>query len=195
MTISAVQYASGFRADLEPRSAEAAHKFDALFVVDAIQALGVTPIDVKKQGIDAAAGASHKWLLAPEGAGWLWLSDRARSRIEPTLVGWISVEDPNNFADTEQDYRRGTLAWESGTFASSLFYALEVCLKILLEKGVENSAAHLERLTDFLCDNLDKSKYRVISSRQLRKNRQLFVSKVLTEFLPMKFIIRWKHKR
>lgn len=164
VTISAVQFASGFRADLKKIS-EAAHKVDALFVVDGIQALGVTPIDVQAQGIDALAGASHKWLLAPEGAGYLYLSERARNRIEPTLVGWISVENPDDFADIEQNYRGGTLAWESGTFASSLFYALEVSLNLLLENGVENSATHLGNLTDFLCESLDTTKYEIISSR------------------------------
>jgi selenocysteine lyase/cysteine desulfurase len=68
VAISHVQYASGFRMDLE-RLGRLARQHDALFVVDAIQALGVVPIDVEAEFIDVAAGASHKWLLAPEGVG------------------------------------------------------------------------------------------------------------------------------
>ena len=59
VAISHVQYASGFRVDLE-RLGRAARRHDALFVVDAIQALGVVPTDVEAELIDVAAGASHK---------------------------------------------------------------------------------------------------------------------------------------
>src|SRR5204863_9052147 len=90
VTISHVQFASGFRADLE-RLGRAARRHDSLLVVDVIQALGVVPIDVEAELVDVAAGAGHKWLLSPEGVGYLYLSDRARERIQPTLVGWISV--------------------------------------------------------------------------------------------------------
>src|SRR6185503_12745172 len=95
VAISQVQYASGFRADLE-RIGLAARAVDALLVVDVIQALGVVPIDVQSELVDVAAGACHKWLLTPEGVGFLYLSDRARERIQPTLVGWISVPDPDD---------------------------------------------------------------------------------------------------
>ncbi|HWF88563.1 MAG TPA: aminotransferase class V-fold PLP-dependent enzyme, partial [Pyrinomonadaceae bacterium] len=88
VAISHVQYASGFRMDLE-RLGRVARQHDALFVVDSIQALGVVPTDVEAEFVDVAAGASHKWLLAPEGVGYLYLSDRARERIQPTLVGWV----------------------------------------------------------------------------------------------------------
>ncbi|HEV8168392.1 MAG TPA: aminotransferase class V-fold PLP-dependent enzyme, partial [Pyrinomonadaceae bacterium] len=76
VAISHVQYASGFRTDLA-RLGQVARRHDALFVVDTIQALGVVPTDVEAEFIDVAAGASHKWLLAPEGVGCLFLSERA----------------------------------------------------------------------------------------------------------------------
>ena len=103
VSISAVQFASGFRADLE-RIGEAAQKVDALFSVDIIQGLGAMQFDLPAQLVDIASGASHKWLVAPEGCGILYLSDKARERIKPTLVGWISVEEPWDFDDYEQAF-------------------------------------------------------------------------------------------
>ena len=120
VAISHVQYASGFRADLE-RIGRAARTHDALLVVDVIQAMGVMPIDVESKLIDVAAGAGHKWLLSPEGVGLLYLSDRARERMEPTLVGWISVPEPEDYDNFEQGWNRGALAWETGTGPSALF--------------------------------------------------------------------------
>ncbi|HEY5445202.1 MAG TPA: aminotransferase class V-fold PLP-dependent enzyme, partial [Pyrinomonadaceae bacterium] len=65
ITISHVQYASGFRSDLE-RLGRLAREHDALLVVDVIQSLGVLPMSVESELVDAAAGAGHKWLMAPE---------------------------------------------------------------------------------------------------------------------------------
>jgi selenocysteine lyase/cysteine desulfurase len=127
VTISHVQYASGYRTDLE-RIARAIRAQDGLLVVDVIQSLGVVPIDVEAQLVDVAAGACHKWLLTPEGVGFLYLSDRARERIQPTLVGWVSVPNPDDTDNFEQGWNRGTLPWESGTSPVGLMHGLEASL-------------------------------------------------------------------
>ena len=164
VAISSVQYASGFRADLE-RIGRAARAVDALFCVDIIQGFGALPYDLPAQFVDAACGASHKWLCAPEGCGWIYLSDRARNRVKPTLVGWISVETPWNFADREQPFKSTALAWESGTGCSALFYGLEQSLKLLHQTGSANIEKYLYELTDSLCDGLDGKNYEIVSSR------------------------------
>ncbi len=180
VSISAVQFATGFRAELE-RIGRAARAVDALFAVDIIQALGTTPLDLPAQYVDIASGASHKWLCAPEGCGILYVSDRARERVEPTLVGWISVETPWDFDDTEQDFKHNTLAWESGTGASSLFYGLEESLKLLIDAGAENIETHLETLTDMLCESVPANKYKIVSSRAKTEKSQIVCLEPLGE--------------
>lgn len=172
VSISAVQFASGFRADLE-RIGEAARKVDALFAVDIIQGFGAMPFNLPAQMVDIASGASHKWLVAPEGCGMLYLSDKARERVKPTLVGWISVEEPWDFDDHEQNYKPNALAWESGTGGSALFYGLEESLKLLNEAGVENIENYLEELIDFLCELLAGKNYEIISSREKGEKSQI----------------------
>jgi len=164
VAISAVQFASGFRADLE-RIGKAARDVDALFAVDIIQALGACGFDLPAQYVDIASSASHKWLCAPEGCGFLFVSDRARERIEPSFVGWISVETPWDFADREQPFKPNALAWESGTGTSSLFYGLEQSLKLLTETGLDRIESYLDDLSDFLCDSLADKNYEILSSR------------------------------
>jgi selenocysteine lyase/cysteine desulfurase len=164
VAISAVQFGSGFRADLE-RIGRAARAVDALFAVDIIQGFGAMPLDLPASLVDAAAGASHKWLCSPEGCGILYLSDRARERIEPTLVGWISVVDPWDFEATEQPFKPNALAWETGGDNSSLFYGLEQSLKLLHETGIGKIAVYLEELTDYLCELLAGKNYEIVSSR------------------------------
>ncbi len=183
VSISAIQYGSGFRADLE-RIGRAARAVDALFVVDIIQAFGVMPFDLEAQMVDAAAGASHKWLCSPEGCGILHLSDRARERIEPTLVGWISVGEPFDFEDTEQSYKPNALAWETGTGSISLFYGLEQSVKLLQETGVEKIQIYLEELTDYLCELLAGKNYEIVSSRTKDEKSQIICIKHLGGLTP-----------
>ncbi|HJU94086.1 MAG TPA: aminotransferase class V-fold PLP-dependent enzyme [Pyrinomonadaceae bacterium] len=172
VAISHVQYASGFRTDLN-RLGRVARQQDALFVVDAIQALGVIPTDVEAELVDVAAGAGHKWLLAPEGVGYLYLSDRARDRIEPTLVGWISVPDPEDYFNFDQGWNRGTLAWETGTGPTALIHGLKESLRLLTNHGVQNIANYLEELTDYLCERLKEKSYEVVSSRAPGEKSQI----------------------
>jgi cysteine desulfurase/selenocysteine lyase len=172
VAISQVQYASGFRANLE-RVGRAARRHDALLVVDMIQAMGVVPTSVEAELVDVAAAAGHKWLLAPEGVGILYLSDRARERLKPTLVGWISVPNPEDYENFEQEWNRGALAWETGTGPSALIHGLEASLRLLLETGVERIAGHLEQLTDYLCQRLQDRDYQIVSSRQASEKSQI----------------------
>jgi cysteine desulfurase/selenocysteine lyase len=172
IAISHVQYASGFRADLE-RLARIARRRDALLVVDVIQSLGVLPLNVEDELVDVAAGASHKWLLGPEGVGYLYLSDRARERIQPTLVGWVSVPNPEDYNNFEQEWNTGTLAWETGTGPASLIHGVNASLELLKDTRVERIAAYLETLTDFLCEKLKSKGYRVISARDVGQKSQI----------------------
>lgn len=164
VAISHVQYASGFKLDVE-RLGRFVRQRDALFVVDTIQALGVVPTNVEAQYIDVAAGGGHKWLLTPEGVAYLYLSDRARERIQPTLVGWISVPDPDDYFNFEQGWNRGTLAWETGTGPAALLHGFKASLDLLSGFGAQNAAHYLEELTDYLCERLKPTNYDIVSSR------------------------------
>lgn len=172
VTISHVQYASGFRMDLE-RLGRLARRHNALLVVDVIQALGVIPTNVDAELIDVAAGASHKWLMAPEGVGYLYLSDRARERIQPTLVGWVSVPEPEDFQNYEQGWKEGALAWETGTGAAALIYGLTASLELLTGVGAPTIGSYLEALTDQLCEGLRSRSYEVVSSRAKEEKSQI----------------------
>ena len=172
VAISHVQFASGFRIDLQ-RLGRIVRQHDALFVVDVIQALGVIPTHVEAEFVDVAAGAGHKWLMAPEGVGYLYLSDRARERIQPTLVGWISVPNPDDYLNFEQGWNKGTLAWETGTGPASLFYGFKASLELLTSHGVQRIGNYLEELTDRLCEGLRGKQYEIVSSRAPGEKSQI----------------------
>lgn len=193
VAISHVQYGSGFRADLE-RIGRVARAHDALLVVDVIQGMGALPLNVAAELIDVAAGACHKWLLTPEGVGLLYLSDRARERIEPALVGWMSVTNPEDYGNFEQEWKPGALAWETGTGPTALIHGLEASLRLLTETGIERIAAHLTELTDYLCERLSGRDYEILSSRRAGEKSQIVCIRHQDQWGPMELYAHLKRQ-
>jgi len=191
VAISHVQYASGFRTDLE-RLGRLARLHDALLVVDVIQSLGVIPLNVETDLIDAAAGACHKWLLTPEGVGFLYLSDRARDRIQPTLVGWTSVPNPEDYSNFDQQWNPGALAWETGTGPTALIHGLDASLRLISSAGIGSIASYLEQLTDHLCNALKTGNYDIVSSRLPGEKSQIVCIRHRGDLSPMALYSRLK---
>jgi selenocysteine lyase/cysteine desulfurase len=111
--------------------------------------------------------------LTPEGVGLLYLSARARERIQPTLVGWTSVPNPEDYGNFEQGWNQGTLAWETGTAPIALIHGLEASLKLLQKVGIRLIEAYLQALTDYLCERLQNSQYEIVSSRRPGEKSQI----------------------
>jgi selenocysteine lyase/cysteine desulfurase len=90
VAFSLVQSATGEVAPLRDIVA-AARAHDALVIADASQACGWLPVSVA--GIDALACAAYKWLMAPRGAAFGYLSPRLRERMRPLAANWYGGAD------------------------------------------------------------------------------------------------------
>lgn len=165
VTISWVQFGSGFRSNLA-RIGKFCRERDIIFVVDAIQGLGGLNLDVERDDVDAFAADAHKYLLGPEGAALLYVSDRVIDRIKPTVLGWTSVKDYENHLDYKLDYRDGALRFECGTLNSAGVYGLGAAIDLFLEVGAEEIETYLLGLTDYLSEKLTGRGYNVFSSRR-----------------------------
>ena len=136
LTISHVEFASGFRNDLGALSALCQARGIAFFV-DAIQGLGPLTIDVKKTPIDFLAADGHKWLLGPEGAGLLYIACEWIERLRPIGVGWKSVVGSYNDPAAGFTLKPDASRWEGGTFAMAPLQAFARSLELFLEIGPE----------------------------------------------------------
>ena len=85
--------------------------------MDAIQGLGVFPIDVQKTPIDALAADGHKWLLGPEGAGIGYVRREWVERLHPIGVGAFSVVSPWAFSTIDFTLKPHAGRWEGGATA------------------------------------------------------------------------------
>lgn len=148
LTISHVEWASGFRNDLDA-IAELCHARGVALFVDAIQGLGPLTIDVDRTPIDFLAADGHKWLLGPEGAGVLFVRKAWIERLRPILVGWHSVTASYNVPGIHFNLKPNAQRWEGGTFnmpgiqafGASLGLILEIGPSLVSERALDRAAA------------------------------------------------------
>jgi len=147
VSVSWIGYANGCRRDLDAIS-QIAHRHEALFFVDAIQGLGVFPLDISKTPIDCLAADGHKWMLGPEGAGVAYLRPACLARLRPTGVGWNSVVHAGDFSRIELNLKTSAARYEGGSHNMAGFIALGASLNLLLELGIEQVAETILEFTD-----------------------------------------------
>lgn len=164
VTISWVQFASGFRADLA-RIGNYCRGRGIIFVVDAIQGLGALKLDVERDCVDAFAADAHKYLLGPEGIALLYVSDRVIESINPTVVGWTSVKEYENYLEYDLNYREGAGRFECGTLNTAGVYGLKAAIELFLEVGPAQIESYIMELTAGLVEKLKAKGYNVVSSR------------------------------
>lgn len=154
VAVSAVQFQSGLRMPLA-RMAERVHAHGALLFVDAVQACGMVPLDVARDGVDFLASGAHKWLMGLEGAGFVYATDEAARLLVPRVAGWLSHERPVDFLIEgpgrlayDKPIRSEIGFLELGNLSATAFAALEASLDAILELGVEAIFAHVQKLHD-----------------------------------------------
>ena len=91
VAISFVSWANGFTHDLKT-VADLAHANGALVYVDLVQGVGSRPVDVVAAGVDFAANASYKWLMADLGVGFLYArQDRLGREFQRAQYGFRQI--------------------------------------------------------------------------------------------------------
>ena len=164
VSLSWVGYAHGYRHDVAA-CAEVVHQQGALLLVDAIQGLGVFPIDVAEAGIDFLAADGHKWLLGPEGAGVLYVRREHLDRLRPLGIGWNSVVRSFDFQTIELKLKPNAARYEGGSLNMVGIHGLGASLELLLRYGPAQLAARILELTDLACERLQQAGGVIASDR------------------------------
>ena len=165
VALSAVEYASGFRNDLDTMGALCRER-GIYFFVDAIQSLGAFPLDVQQTPIDFLAADGHKWLLSPQGAGLFYVRRELVERLHAVGVGWNSVVGARNFASIDFRLKPHAGRWESGTMYVGALMGLGATLELLLDIGIPAIAERVIQVTDYLCEQVRRRGWDVYSSRR-----------------------------
>jgi cysteine desulfurase/selenocysteine lyase len=166
VTVSWIGFATGYRQDVA-KIVEIAHQRGAFMFLDAIQGLGVFPLDVNKLGIDFMAADGHKWLLGPEGAGIAYIRRENLNRLRPIGPGWHSVAPGQDYTHIELNLRNAAARYEGGSQNNAGFLAFGASLELLSELGIGNIAASVIDITDKACERLAKIGAKVVSDRRM----------------------------
>ncbi len=149
LSISFVQFATGFRSDLGVIG-RLCRERDVLFCVDAIQGLGVFPVDVRAMQIDFLSADGHKWLCAPEGAAIFYCRRGLLDTLRPTSIGWRSVVGFADYSKIDFRLRETAARFECGSLNVAGTVALGANLQLFLDIGIETIRDRVRAITDEL---------------------------------------------
>lgn len=164
LAISYVQFSTGFRSDLA-RLARFCRPRGVFLVVDAIQAVGALPLNVRDLGIDFLACASHKWLLAPFGMGWFFCRKELLERLRPVEVGQASMVERESYLDYQVEFVPGAGRFECGVVNMGGVRGLQASLDLMNEVGREQIRDQIFALNERLVEGLRPRGYEVLSPR------------------------------
>ncbi len=153
LAISAVQYASGLRLDLQ-RLGHECRRRGVLLCVDAIQQLGALPFDVQAIDCAFAMADGHKWMLGPEGLGVFYCRADLRQQLKLHEYGWHMLEHPGDYERPDWEPARSARRFECGSPNMLGAMALEASLSVLEDVGMEQVAAELTERVQWLQDGL-----------------------------------------
>lgn len=191
VAISSVQWSNGYLCDLDALS-RVCRERGVFLIVDAIQQIGAIPLDVQKTPVDALACGGHKWLLAPFGCGFVYLSKEFRARVKPPLAGYLSEVEPEGgwgaYFQTptikpvrNYDFVDAARRWEAGGTANYPgAIALAESVGLINEIGIGNVGEHVLCLTDYLIDNLQQQGVEIVTPLE-RRNRSSIVTFTMGE--------------
>ena len=166
--ITYVSFRNGTKTDVK-EVIRRAHEVGALVLVDAFQAVGAVPIDVRDLDADFVAGGTLKYLLASAGLAFLYCRADLLPQITPTVTGWFA--DENIFAMDITDYSPSPTArkFESGTPPIPNIYAGIAGMDLMDEIGIEATERHVAGLTEQLVEGLDRIGATMVTPRDPNK--------------------------
>ena len=161
ISMSYVQFSNGFRSDLEEL---ASIKGSHTLVVNASQAAGVFPIDVKRMKIDALCSTGHKWMLSGYGSGFVYISRELQAAAQPRTIGWLSVKEPYDLRNNEVHLRHDVSARsELGCPHFAGIFALGASVELMQSVGPANIETRALELNRELTNRLSEAGWKVLS--------------------------------
>jgi kynureninase len=160
--LSLVCYKTNFLVDAKAVCARA-KEVGALVMLDAYQALGTVPVDVRALGVDMVCGGSVKWLCGGPGAAYLYVRPDLLPKLEPRITGWAAHEEPFAFETGPQRYAHDIRRMLHGTPAVASFLAATAGYEVVLEAGVGAIREHSIALTEGLRKKLIGAGFQVNS--------------------------------
>ncbi len=174
VTVSSVEFLTGFKSDLQALGAWCRER-GAYFVVDGIQSLGVAPLDVRACQIDFLSCGGPKWLMGPKGQGFLFCRQELLDQLVPPFAGCLSVVGWEDWRDYNLTFLPDASRFELGTPNGVGQVGLLAAVRFLIEIGIPAIERWTLHLTDLLIEDLERRGYDIASNLE-PKRRSAIVS-------------------
>jgi selenocysteine lyase/cysteine desulfurase len=172
VAISQVSFINGFEHDVK-QVCDLAHAHGALVYVDAVQAAGAIPIDVRASGVDAMGSATYKWLMGDMGIGFLYVRQDVIPRLKRTQFGYRQLaefsyhafpwDQPGQYPVEWKQAENAVGFFEIGTYDNAAIAALSYSLPLLLSLGADRIQGHAQSLLKPLREQLPGLGYACIT--------------------------------
>ena len=138
VVLSEVNYLTGFRVPLHEIAPELRRRGILLFV-DGTQSAGALAFDAARVQPHIYAVHGYKWLLSPNGAGFMYVHPEVREWLPPSVIGWRSHRDwrsVDNLHHGAPVFPQEAEKYEGGMITFPVLYAMEASIELMLEIGV-----------------------------------------------------------
>ena len=149
-----VSFATGYRIDVA-KIGRACRERGIWFILDGIQGVGATALDVRAVDVDVVACGGQKWLLSPWGSGFVWLRPDLVQTLRPVDVSWMATRSSDDFSrltDYDFTYREDARRFEVITLPYQDFAGLNASLDLFFEVGLSEVYARVEALASRIVD-------------------------------------------
>ncbi len=184
---SCVQYQNGFRQDL---SALGRIKGSRFLVLNATQALGVIPIDVRKWRADFLCAASYKWFLGGYGGGLLYVRKKWLRKFKPSFAGWRSRSVEEDFDNRNVRLKPEASRYEYGCPSLPIIFTMGAALDYLNRIGIEAIEERVLELTDYAVEKMKKMKLEIVSPLERKYRSGILVFQVKNPLLIVKQLMK-----
>jgi selenocysteine lyase/cysteine desulfurase len=167
LAVSFTQFATGYTVDLARLSRETRARGQFL-VVDAIQAIGQIPLDVREVEVDILSCGAQKWLLSPWGSGFIYVRQALIADLDPVIAGWMAFEGTDDFTrltDYRDQLRPNARRFELITVPFQDIVGMVQSVRLLQELGVPEIQRHLAAIQRPLLEWADRRGIAVTSPR------------------------------
>ncbi|MES9845732.1 MAG: aminotransferase class V-fold PLP-dependent enzyme [Candidatus Sedimenticola sp. PURPLELP] len=178
VTVSSVQYADGFRADLNKLGSYCRDN-DILFCVDAIQSLGALHFDAQACHADFVMADGHKWMMGPEGLALFYVREEIRDQLTLNQYGWHMVANPGHFDTPDWEVSPTGTRFECGSPNMLAIHALNASLGLIEEMGINEIETLVLSNTQYLMELiLSEPKLTLISDTDMVRRSGIVTFKV-----------------
>lgn len=144
ISVSWVSHDNGYRHNMRAL-ADLAHAHGAYVYVDATQAIGMIPTNVRDEDIDFMTGNGYKWMHAAFNAAGLYVRRELLDKIPPDRLGYLHVKQKPGFQYDQADTAR---KYEYATPAINGVYQLDRAIDYIRDIGIARIETHVATLAN-----------------------------------------------